>query len=87
MIAADFLGDIPLDVATAAHRGTSFSPDERGHQERGGYNVVHRRKTRAGFGGERIYFRAVDLAGRYWHGNSSGDHMIAHLRASSRSRS
>jgi hypothetical protein len=30
----DFIEDIPLDVAVAAHRGTSWTPDERGEQER-----------------------------------------------------
>lgn len=37
MNAETFLADIPLDVATAAHHGTSFTPDKRGEQERSGY--------------------------------------------------
>ena len=33
----DFIDDIPLANATAAHAGTSHVPDERGRQEREGY--------------------------------------------------
>jgi hypothetical protein len=33
----DFIDDIPLATATAAHAGTSHVPDERGRQEREGY--------------------------------------------------
>jgi hypothetical protein len=33
----DFIDDIPLSVATAAHAGTSHVPDERGRQEHEGY--------------------------------------------------
>jgi hypothetical protein len=33
----DFIDDIPLSVACAAHAGTSHVPDERGRQEREGY--------------------------------------------------
>jgi hypothetical protein len=33
----DFASDIPLELARAAHRGTSFVPDERGSQERASY--------------------------------------------------
>ncbi len=35
---SDFLDDIPIDVARAAHRGTSFSPEQRGDQERDHYS-------------------------------------------------
>lgn len=34
---AKFLNDIPLDVAMSAHRGTSFTPEKRGHAERADY--------------------------------------------------
>lgn len=34
---SDYENDIPLDVARAAHQGTSFVPDERGDQERASY--------------------------------------------------
>lgn len=34
---AKFLNDIPLDVAMGAHRGTSFTPEKRGHEERADY--------------------------------------------------
>lgn len=37
MIAADFISDIPLDLAIAAHNGTSHVPERRGEQEREGY--------------------------------------------------
>lgn len=37
MNAQDFLDDIPLDLAIAAHSGTSHTPERRGEQERGGY--------------------------------------------------
>lgn len=33
----DFIEDIPLSAAIAAHRGTSHVPEERGEQERRGY--------------------------------------------------
>jgi hypothetical protein len=32
-----FAGDIPLNLATVAHSGTSFIPETRGHQVRAGY--------------------------------------------------
>ena len=37
MDATNFRGDIPLAIATAAHAGTSFTPDRRGEQEDDGY--------------------------------------------------
>lgn len=32
--------DIPLSIAIAAHSGTSFVPDKRGHEERAGYSAA-----------------------------------------------
>lgn len=37
MNTADFINDIPLDAATSAHSGTSFTPEKRGEQVRQGY--------------------------------------------------
>ena len=37
MNAIAFENDIPLAIATAAHSGTSMTPDVRGHQERASY--------------------------------------------------
>jgi hypothetical protein len=37
MTTEDFINDIPLNVAIAAHSGTSFVPDERGRSERADY--------------------------------------------------
>ena len=34
---SDYHDDIPIDLARAAHRGTSFVPDDRARQERDGY--------------------------------------------------
>lgn len=36
-VATPYEDDIPLETATAAHRGTSFDPDRRGRQERADY--------------------------------------------------
>jgi hypothetical protein len=36
----DFCDDIPVDLAEHAHQGTSFSPRERGAQERAGYEAT-----------------------------------------------
>jgi hypothetical protein len=47
MTAPNFADDIPLDLARGAHAGTSFVPDDRGHQEREGYaaTLTHDREN------------------------------------------
>lgn len=37
MTKEQFISDIPLETATRAHSGTSFTPEKRGEQEREGY--------------------------------------------------
>ena len=41
--------------------------------------ITQRRTTRAGFGGTRVYFRARDVHGARWYGNSPGDGMYARM--------
>lgn len=44
--------------------------------------VTARVTRRVGFhGSSRVYFDAIDLDGRHWHGNSPGDGMYARLHA------
>ena len=37
------------------------------------------RETRAGFGGSRHYFRAIDTQGQLWYGNGGGPNMYCRM--------
>ncbi len=72
------------DMRTAQHY-TAYLTGDKITTWSGGLlaRVTYRRTRRVGFhGSERVYFNAVDLDGKRWHGNSPGDGMYCRLHAS-----